>query len=767
MARRLFYPKQEILSKDFNQLRNTMEKAIFETFLGKAIPVLPAFIGNSMKPEQSGNSINLNPGIGFQRLAQSDGSTDVRLIILNAVHAVNFNLPSGSTVKTDMIECRSIIVNQASEDRRYKRGDAIVDESTVVSNQWSSEFRVVENVSQDANGNYNPSIGWVAVAIVRLNSVGISSFEDVRNFYNIFDPDFFSRYGRTNINFSVPFDGVRLHEVPFTFSDLVEKIKQINVRRRYRDVYGQINVVSSFQANFGLSSPVGAVSSLDNANPNFNGDRSNLMQVDSRNLIVGDVRLLRFSKENTKWSQGNYGEQDFWGVSVNPSYRGQNSLSRISGITRGTRDYIYSNVLDDVSSADINNMPVTGIYILASTSPNPTRQNSIIWNIPRSDLSQVSGNLRWSGRSYDPIFSAGPISHSYLYWRITTSNPLISIPGESRYLLLNPPINISNFYRVGNIIYDPRVKRIQVQLINTASGATEFPGGGVVFNRMRFFKGSESRLNLGIDDLDIQIVGTTATYSISLNALQNLLKDSDRSFNDFRIQFDRFDTRGEDIWKTTLLRRDVDFSVLEEGGRTYVRITGTYPFRIEDKIMFSHVVPQELIDLEAGTPEASNVEREVQNLRTELDSLKAEVNTNKGDISNLQSHTQADVSTTLLWNFTAVGARTRVTSTINARVAASIAAGGHNEEETSNLKTVGAKIDVAAPAAVGSYFVWVAVEKTRSNNIVFDDDELSWYLYSANGSVDIDIDGTIYHVFVRKTSLKEGQRKTFLIKDYE
>ena len=236
MARQLVYAHEEILAKDINNFRNSMEKTLFESFIGNALPSLPAFIGRSFLASIDGTDIEIKKGIGFQEVAQSDDSTDVRLIKLDADHTMTPNLPASGD-KVDLIECKSTLADQPTEKRTYISGSNPVERPTVTMNKWASEIRIKENVTPDSEGVYTPSIGYVAVALVRSKSSGITSVTDLRSFYNMFDPDLFTLFGRKNLTISRVFDEVSLIEVPFEFSNFVPKIDQISVRKVEREQY--------------------------------------------------------------------------------------------------------------------------------------------------------------------------------------------------------------------------------------------------------------------------------------------------------------------------------------------------------------------------------------------------------------------------------------------------------------------------------------------------------------------------------------------------
>ena len=185
-------------------------------------------------------------GIGLQKIAQTDGSTSVRLLNLEAESLQSFVLPGAGDTKKALIQARSVIANNPQQQRTYKVPSGTEDRATTISNKWSAEVTVKDNVVADANGHYNADAGWVAVAVVDLNETGIETLTDLRVFYNLFDPDFFSVYGRKNLTITRPYDRVNLVEVPFEFSDLVPKLDQVSVRRITKERFGETITRSKF-----------------------------------------------------------------------------------------------------------------------------------------------------------------------------------------------------------------------------------------------------------------------------------------------------------------------------------------------------------------------------------------------------------------------------------------------------------------------------------------------------------------------------------------
>ena len=324
MARRLFYPKEEILSKDFNALRNDYEKLLLERFLSKAIPRIPAFIGGGFKPSLAGNQVNVAPGIGIQRIAQNDGSSEIRLIALDTEQTMSFSVANPGLEKVDLIQARSVITPDPTEDRTFKVGAGEEERATTISNRWSAEVAVKAGVVPDAQGNYRADSGWVPVAVVTLNDTGITELTDIRDFYNLFDPDFFSVYGRKNISFTRQYEGVNLIEVPFEFSDLVPKLDQISIRRITRGLFGRTSFSEKYDADFTLADPVAPQPTV-NRQKRFLGHNSLEVTLN----LHGLYRTYRYSRDigyfyflykyNTKWVDGPFGEQDIWGFTVQTS----------------------------------------------------------------------------------------------------------------------------------------------------------------------------------------------------------------------------------------------------------------------------------------------------------------------------------------------------------------------------------------------------------------------------------------------------------------
>ena len=732
--RRIFTAKSEILAQQFTNLRNDYEKLLFENFVKNSVPRMPSFVGGGFKPTLSGNQVNIAPGIGFQEIVQTDGSTPIRLMLLAAQQTMSFVLPAVGQTKRALVQARSRIVNDPQQSRNIKVGASVVSRNILVSNRWSAEVAVKDNVVADANGNYVADIGWVPVAIVTLNSSGITALEDARDFYNLFDPDFFSVYGRKNVSFQRPWDGVTLVEVPFEFSDLVPKLDQVSVRRVTKETFGEATISNKYDADFSLSAPV---TSAQGARPfnqmRFLGSQSAFNYLNSRSYRDSNRNLFAFlHREDTRWAGGSFGEQDIWGFDLYVSGPNRNSIRGAHNRQRGPYPGLNASAfIDDLTQAQFNAIPSSGIYIYLTPSGSWRAGSivpAIVWNIRKSALVLRYDNLLLPTTLFSPIYKiGGDADVRYRYFMVSTNSPIISSPGRRTYLF-GTGIDITSFYRLDSLTFDPQLNQLKWVLSAPRGTRTDFPSAGFVFDSVVLKKGTEKRLTKSIDNLTIALTNDTqkvyATYTYNLNSQDTLIKPSDSSHTNWNIEFERLTTRGEEIWRANKMRGGstlsptVDFKLEEEGLRTYVRLNGQYPFKVDDQLIFSHIIPQELIDAgSGGTPEDQDVATQVAALQASFAALQREVSANKGDIDTLENQTAAS-RITFYTGILFVGIR-NAASRANAKNAAHLGPlaiadfnvpANRTSKEIASLLLSGAKVTYTAGVASGYYSPWIGVE---------------------------------------------------------
>ena len=120
----------------------------------------------------------------------------------------------------------------------------------------------------------------------------------------------------------------------------------------------------------------------------------------------------------------------------------------------------------------------------------------------------MAGDLIISSGSYTPLAKNADWSSSMRYFSVTTVNPITTTTGESRYLLSpNTGVNISNFYHLESLTYNPSLNQLQWTLsapkTQGAITRTNFPSAGGVFDKWIIKKGTEVRLNKDYDDLTV------------------------------------------------------------------------------------------------------------------------------------------------------------------------------------------------------------------------------------------------------------------------
>ena len=449
MARQQFHSFQEILSEDMNNFRNATEKAIFELFLGNSIPNFPSFIASSMRPVVTGNTVTLSQGIGFQQIPQTDGSTSVRVIKLSGNLEIEFtDLPTGQDTRTDLIEIKSVVADTLTENRNFTVQGVVQERPTIIQNDWSYQVNTKKGVTLDADGNYAGSEGFVPVCAVELSSSGITRVTDLRNFYNIFDPDFFSVYGRKNNSFTQKYDNINYIEVPFEFSDLVEKLKQISVRRVSEGLLRSSATVTQNSRDYDFI---------------FNEPTST-----SRTLAIKG--FLAYATRNVNMTIGSVGSfivtDRFDPIRDICDFIDGRFDLRTSDLT-----HIDINLTTDEYSL-LNSLPDTGIYIHAWKSTSaPSLSNSIIWRLPKSSIGIDSNDFDWTGR-ISPLFRSEDLSYSFNVIRLSTVNPLTQAAGNPNYVDTVVSHGIPSFYQISNLQYNPPTKRLSWTLKDTTIGTT-------------------------------------------------------------------------------------------------------------------------------------------------------------------------------------------------------------------------------------------------------------------------------------------------------
>ena len=807
MARQLVSPLMEILAKDINAFRKTADKTLLDVFLGNSLPRLPAFIGGSFRATISGANIDVENGICFQEIPQTDGSSNLRIAHLEDDQTLTINLPpNAGTTKKDLIECRSIIEDLPEESRKFNEVAGVTSKNTVVQNKWSAEVRVRENVVANATGGYDAAEGWVAVALVNSNNVGIVSIEDQRNFYNLFDPDFFSRYGRKNISFSRRWDGILLVEVPFEFSDLVSKASQISVRRMTEETYGETTSNTVIRTGaMRLTAPTSGRSqrSLRPASQRlFQGRRTNLFRATARwnDQLSPTTSEIGYTDPYPSRSGRNWTDDLNYAPAYFRFFLGTPGSEAVQGGT--PHNSISQFSLSTFSQSLLNALTAAGIYILFSNSSAPSLTNCIIWQLMKSVLTYPRPRGRSTNRqlffaglndSVDnpngnspspPIHRAINAALASHYIQVMTVNPILNtvIGGSTKYNL-SGAVNITDFFQLKSLEYDISTNTIKFVLRDTSAGATVFPAEGRVFNEVSIRAGSVNKWSRLIGDFasgrgSVSIAGVEATYTYPMNQTEaaTFERDLASQISNLSIRFSVSDQVSTPIRRANILRPTTDYTVIEEGLKTYVRFSDSLDVENNDDMIFSHIIPQELVDVgSGGTPEEQTAAVQIEALKQQLNALTAKVNINEADIDTLENQAAlADVI--FFYGVLSAGAKNSATRTnfrSNAHtsplVAAALANPANRTSRTvSSLLTVGARIDFNSGVVAGYYAPWIAIKQedlTANASLLIlgvqGDESRFWTQVGTT-----DVGGDTYNLYLRTSLLSEGKSLVVSIKEY-
>ena len=463
----------------------------------------------------------------------------------------------------------------------------------------------------------------------------------------------------------------------------------------------------------------------------------------------------------------------------------------------------FASFLEHFDQAEFNSIPATGVYIILTTGSElfdqPSTTKYLVWNIRKSNLryNSTEGTLEINrgtpdgSLGFDPIFKTADFDSTFNKFFVTTVDPITGSNLSDRYTL-STARRISGFgdYTLEVFNFIVWLKGgIFVLSIPASQTVTRFPLNGRVFDRVIIKKGTEKRLTFDYDRLLAEAVTNTSSlydatkhqyrYSFALSELEELIKDGDTSFNDFNIEFEIGRTTGQDIWRANSLRPGavlsptVDFNIVEEGLRTYVRLNGQFPFKEDDELIFSHIVPQELIDAGAGgTPEEQTANVQIAALRQQLATLSGKVTMNENDIDALERAT-GDVQEQIYWGVVDLTPKNSANKAIStsasslaplARAEFNLPATRSGKQITS-LLTSGAFINFTAGASDGYYNPWVAVKTGSYTNLIFKSTQEERNLWGSAGVVTLGSES--YTIFVRLRPITETKSLRIFIKDYQ
>ena len=188
MARRQFNDGQEVVYQDFNKIPQEMERELYERVIFELIQRAEnAFFDDGhLVNYASPTSVSVNPGVGFQTDAtQVAPESKKRLLYRGSSTTLNLQAPDGVNDRIDIVVCRAKRVDGATESRKFKNAmtNVISNENLVVSNEWETEFDLVEGTPAGSPVAPATPAGWIKLAELYVNAVtGMSGSGDVTDF---------------------------------------------------------------------------------------------------------------------------------------------------------------------------------------------------------------------------------------------------------------------------------------------------------------------------------------------------------------------------------------------------------------------------------------------------------------------------------------------------------------------------------------------------------------------------------------------------------
>lgn len=185
MSRRQFNDGMEVIFQDFNKIHQAIEQELYERVLFELVQRAEnAFFGDGhLVSYASPTSVSVNPGSGFQTDAtQVAPEPQKRLLYRSSSTTLNLQAADGVNDRIDIVVARAKRVDGAIETRKFKNASTLVisNESFVVSNEWETEFDIVEGTPAGSPVAPATPSGWIKIAELYVNAVtGLSGAGDV------------------------------------------------------------------------------------------------------------------------------------------------------------------------------------------------------------------------------------------------------------------------------------------------------------------------------------------------------------------------------------------------------------------------------------------------------------------------------------------------------------------------------------------------------------------------------------------------------------
>jgi hypothetical protein len=149
MPRRKFSDGVEAKYEDLNAITYALERQFYDRIIRQMVSndVTGFWKSGFLVSRTDSDTISVAAGIGIQiDNTQISPQAEGRPVVSLAAQSLDITAPDGSNDRIDIVVTKSDLVNEISEDRRFKDEDTdvITEESTWVQEDWSNDTMIVE-----------------------------------------------------------------------------------------------------------------------------------------------------------------------------------------------------------------------------------------------------------------------------------------------------------------------------------------------------------------------------------------------------------------------------------------------------------------------------------------------------------------------------------------------------------------------------------------------------------------------------------------------
>lgn len=188
MSRQQFNDGQEVVFGDFNKMGARVENQLYDRVIFEMLQRAEnaLFDDGFLVSYASPSSVSAGAGVGFQTdNTQVAPEPKKRLLYRASSTTLNVTAPDLVNDRIDIVVMRAARVSGATESRKFKDAGTLVisNQNLVTSNDWESEFLIVDGTPAGSPVAPATPAGYIKIAELYVNAVtGLSGAGDVTDF---------------------------------------------------------------------------------------------------------------------------------------------------------------------------------------------------------------------------------------------------------------------------------------------------------------------------------------------------------------------------------------------------------------------------------------------------------------------------------------------------------------------------------------------------------------------------------------------------------